>query len=372
MKKHPPKYHVTLFWDLEMDVHRTSKIVTGLLDLARRSKVVLLPRIGLSASETGRPPGGVFAWLEIRRVDDQRLLKIAIDLHDLSTLFRQEALEGCDVYLKKSFYPPDVAVYAGKWGHKVIPFGFNMPCTTSASKRMVWRWLTALYTRMVLHSPREAVAHFRAHLGHYRTWLDGPTMRDFEQLPEVAVCPIVVFQARVWSKEEVGPDNHEFINEQRAAIIRLLKKELGDQFIGGLVPTAYAKQHYPDILAEAPARRRQFIRWSKRNLIGVYVRGLNYSYGFRFAEHLAASQCIVAHPDGFRNLAPTPPQEGVHYLPFQTPEECLQQCRRLLEDGDLAASMRRANWQYYLQEVEPAQHVWNCLERAFAHVDSAR
>ncbi len=41
MKRHQPKYHVTLFWDLEMDVHRTSKIVTGLVELARRSEVAI-------------------------------------------------------------------------------------------------------------------------------------------------------------------------------------------------------------------------------------------------------------------------------------------------------------------------------------------
>jgi len=42
---------------------------------------------------------------------------------------------------------------------------------------------------------------------------------------------------------------------------------------------------------------------------------------------------------------------------------------RLLSDPSLAARMREANWQYYQQEIEPARHVWNCLERAFAHAD---
>jgi hypothetical protein len=95
-------------------------------------------------------------------------------------------------------------------------------------------------------------------------------------------------------------------------------------------------KYRPDVLASNTARRQLFIRWSKRNLVGVYVRGLNYSYGFRFAEHLAASQCVVAHSDGFRNVARVPPQEGVHYIPFTTPEECVAQCRRLLSDPSLA------------------------------------
>jgi hypothetical protein len=362
-----PNYEVELFWDLDMDVHRTSKVVTGLVELARQQKILLEPRVGMTFKETGRPKGHIFAWMVAERLSDHQRLNIAIDLHDLSTLFYEEALQACDVYLKKSFYPPDVEKCAGGMGHKVIPFGFNMPCSSTSSKLLVQRWLLRLYSRMFLRSPQEALTHWRSQWGFYRTFLDGPTLKDFEQTPDVPVQPKVVFQTRVWSEKEVGPDNHVIVNSLRVDVIRRLRAELGDQFVGGLVPTEYARAHYPDVLASAPARRRVFIRWSKRNLVGVYVRGLNYSYGFRFAEHLAASQCVVAHPDGFRNLAPVQPQEGVHYLPFNTPEECAKQCKRLLDDAKLAQTIRQANYQYYRQHVAPAAHLWNCLERAFSH-----
>ena len=367
-----PTYKVELYWDLDMDAFVTSKIVTAVVELARRRSILLVPRIGITHKETERPEGSAFVWLVVERLADHRQLNIAVDLHDLSTLFYEQALHACDVYLKKSYYPRDIDQFGAKYAHKVIPFGFNFACSSGVSKRVVNGWLMMLYTRMMLRSPREAIGHWRSKLGEYRTFLDGPTMKDFEQTPGVPVQRRVVFQTRVWSKEEVGPDNHELVNSLRVGIIRELQRALGDQFIGGLVPTEYARQHYPDLLASNTARRQLFIRWSKRNLVGVYVRGLNYSYGFRFAEHLAASQCIVAHPDGFRNPAPVPPQEGVHYIPFTTPEECVDQCRRLLSDPALAARMREANWRYYQQEVEPARHVWNCLERAFARADISR
>ncbi|MCL6474546.1 MAG: hypothetical protein K6U75_05785 [Firmicutes bacterium] len=358
-----PKYRVELFWDLDMDVHRTSKIVTGLVELARQQKILLEPRVGMTCKETGRPQGHIFAWMVAERLSDHQRLNIAIDLHDLSTLFYEEALRECDVYLKKSFYPPDVEKCAGDMGRKVIPFGFNMPCSSTSSKLLVQHWLLRLYSRMFLRSPQEALTHWRRKWGLYRTFLDGPTLKDFEQTPDVPVEPKVVFQTRVWSEKEVGPDNHLAVNSLRVEVMRRLRAELGDQFVGGLVPTAYAREHYPDVLSSAPARRQKFIRWSKRYLVGVYVRGLNYSYGFRFAEHLAASQCVVAHPEGFRNPAPVQPQEGVHYLPFATPEECVKQCKRVLDDTELAQAMRNANYQYYQQQVAPAAHLWNCLER---------
>jgi len=69
-------------------------------------------------------------------------------------------------------------------------------------------------------------------------------------------------------------------------------------------------KYRPDVLASNTARRQLFIRWSKRNLVGVYVRGLNDSYGFRFAEHVAASQCVVAHSDGLRLGRMRRPERG--------------------------------------------------------------
>lgn len=370
MAESVPKYEVTLFWDLDMDVALTSKVVTGLVALSQQRKIRLRTSVGFCREETGRPPGGVMVWLEARRLPFGKPLRVTIDLHDLSFQFYHEALDCCDVYLKKSYYPPDIEKLPPSYRDKVIPFGFNFWCASNAGKWLVCRWLFQLYTPRMLAAPRKYVNHFRRRLGEYRVFLDGPVMKDYEQSPATPLEPRVVFQTRVWTPEEVGPDDHNMVNGQRVGIIRALKEGLGEQFIGGLVPTEFARQHYANLLATAPARRQLFIRWSKRNLIGVYVRGLNYSYGFRFAEHLAASQCIVAHPDGFRNPAPVPPQEAIHYLPFTTPEECLQQCRRLLSDGELAARMRHANWEYYRCEVEPAQHVWNCLERAFAHADA--
>lgn len=364
-----PKYEVTLIWDLDMDVESTSKVVTGLLALGRRQLLSLRPQVGFSCRETGRPAGTALVWLEVKRLSDGKRLHLALDLHDLSFQVYENALSQCDVYFKRSFFPPDLQNIASRNASKVLPFGFNFSCASNISKSFVCSWLMRLYTTRIFLAPKETLAHVRQRLGGYRVFLDGPVMRDFQQPPSVALNKRVVFQTRVWKPEEVGPDDHRAVNELRVGILRALRDGLGKQFIGGLVPTEFARQHFPDVLATAPARRQVFIRWSKLNLVGVYVRGLNYSCGFRFAEHLAASQCVVAHPDGFRNPAPVPPKEGLNFLAFTTPEECLEQCRRLLQDELLAQRMREANWEYYRHEVEPVQHIWNCLERAFAHAD---
>ncbi len=364
-----PEYEVTLYWDLDMEVALTSKVVTGLVELARRGRIRLRPSVALTRDENRRPAGHVMVWLEAKKLADGCVKKVAMDLHDLSFQFYNEALEECDVYFKKSYYPPDIELHASAQGDKVRPFGFNFWCATDWSKAVVMRWLMRLYTRLALRSPSDALTRFRRELGYYRVFMDGPTLRDFEQDPNKPLLRKVIFQTRVWRPEEVGSDSCEAVNTLRVETIRALKRHFGNAFVGGLVPTALARAEYADVLADKPSRRQKFVRWSKRMLVGIYVRGLNYSYGFRFAEHLAASQCVVAHPDGFRNPPPEPAQEGVHYLAFTTPEECVVQCQKLLEDEALARRMREANWDYYQREIAPSQHVLNCLRRAFGRLD---
>ena len=172
---------------------------------------------------------------------------------------------------------------------------------------------------------------------------------------------MILFQTRVWEPEQTS-ENLEQVNDERAVLVRLLRKTFGPRFRGGLVPTPFARQRYPDVLLEEAYRRTDFIRMVKRNLIGVYTRGLHNSLAFKLPEYLAASMCIVSDP--MLNQLPEPLVAGEHFLEFHDPDQCLAQCERLLSRPDEAREMRRRNHDYYEQWVAPAQHLQRCLERA--------
>jgi hypothetical protein len=102
----------------------------------------------------------------------------------------------------------------------------------------------------------------------------------------------------------------------------------------------------------------------KRSLIGVATSGLHGSVGWKFAEYLAASRCIVSQP-----LCPERAYgivEGEHYLPFQTADECANACERLLNDAALAQAMRRSNEDYYRNELKPPVMMLKRLRTAIA------
>jgi hypothetical protein len=332
-------------------------IYTALLRLQhRRSLRLSLVRRGLPLSDP------LIVSLEVER--DRTVRRVAIDLYDRSDVFNQEILQQCDVYFKRSYYPPDLRLIPETLRNRVLPFGLNYAVRGySVTPRLLWAIGPNRPWRL-LRQQLSRTSKDDDDLSSLKQFLRLPRARDYELAPDVPAEPVVLFQTRVWEAQDVYPDNLDEVNEGRVALVRALRRAFGDRFCGGLVPTAYARRHYPDALTIQKTQRGAYIAMSKKALIGVYSRGLHHSIAFKLPEYLASSKAIVA--DGFRNELPVPLRDGTHYLGFHDPAECVEQCRRLLTDFDRAAAMRRATHQYYREEVEPGAHLENCLRRALS------
>ena len=355
------EYRVTLFIDERQDFYRLSKVYTGMTELARRGKI----EFAFRPTKWQGDDNFAFATLLCHSVKSNQSLLIAFDFSDHSNLFQPRALQESDVYFKRDYYAPDLESLREEERSKVLSFGLNFGCTTASSKRRVLCALCAQCARVACCSPRRFARNMPGCLRSVRMYLHMPTDTDFELSPDVALDPVIVFQTRAWAPEEVT-NNEEVVNEQRVSVVRGLRKAFGNRFVGGLVPTKFAKTHYPDAVTDRPTRRKAYIRTSKHALIGVYTRGLHHSLAFKLPEYLAASKCIVSEP--LRNALPYPLVASRNYLEFQTVDECVTLCDRLLSDPKEAREMRHQNHDYYRQHVRPAEHMLNCLERAFAHI----
>jgi hypothetical protein len=80
--------------------------------------------------------------------------------------------------------------------------------------------------------------------------------------------------------------------------------------------------------------------------------------------------CVVAEPP--RNQLPVPLTEGVEFLAFASPDECVAACESILANPDLQRSMRAAAYDYYQREVAPEAHLRSCLARAIAFKNAWR
>ncbi len=342
---------VTVIVDSQLDPYHFSMMHSGLSLLRDRGAIELSFRRARGAEEKQLCADPLTAILEVRPNLEAPHCRIAIDLRDRSDMFARPALERCDFYFKRSLHTPDLAALDSVHARKVRPFGLNFACRTRTGTRLMCRSLAPILIRRGWTGLRK-LRHFLAlpHLG------------EFERSREEALEPTIVFQTRVWEDHEAANGEAESLNENRVALIRALRREFRDQYRGGLIPTRLALKRYPNEISEFPARRRIYTAMSRKNLIGIYTHGLFQSTAFKLPEYLAASQCIVAEEP--RNVLPVPIVVGKHYMPFRSPEECVEHCARLLQDRDRAEAMRRANRQYYASEVAPAARMMSILTGA--------
>lgn len=355
-------FHVEVYadghpWHLE-------NIYAGLLELSHSGE------IDLSFTYPGLKPradigiGDVSLWMNVKDSESGRAVKVCFDLHDKSDYIRYERLKSCDIYFKRSYFQPDLNPLESKLQEKIFPLGFKYGCRSKHDKSSLARILgyfisKYIHNNNVVFPPTKSLFHL-AYL--FKLYYSSPIIQDFEVLPSQDKLPVVLFQTRVWAPSE-SKDNVKEINEERISTIRELKSAFGDKFIGGVMPSKFALQNYPEEVTNFPTDRKSFIDLVKSSLIGVYTRGLSNSVACKFPEYLAASSCIVSTP--IRNELPSPLMPSKHYLEFSSTNECVMACQQLLKNPQMASQMRINNHNYYLTEVEPSAHVLKCLRQAF-------
>ena len=333
---------------------------TGLLRLERRGHArVSFIRSGSTQSDERN--------LELQVNKDGLSRRIFVDLVMRSDEFAHDRLEDCDMYLKRSFYSPDVHSLPVEVREKVLPFGLNYACQGRGLRSRILRALgpyqVRVWARQGLRDPRKV----KRDLSDWNGFLGGalPDIAELERGPDAPARQIVFFQRQLWRPDD-GTDAVEE-NERRIAITRALRNNLGDRFWGGIRPTLYALNDYPEDISREisrlPSAGRRFVSVMGSALIGVCTPGLYNSTSFILGEYMASSKVIVA--DGFRHELPIPLRDGKHYRHFRDPDECARICAELLDDADQVARMRWAAHRYYRENVEPAAQVLQCLKRAF-------
>ncbi len=171
--------------------------------------------------------------------------------------------------------------------------------------------------------------------------------------PRVSAQPKILFLARLWDPAGEFPgqltqamaEERRRINESRAACIRLLRKEFGDSFCGGVAPSPFTVREYADVVADNPSvtRKDAYLAFMKTFDIHISTMGLHGSTGWKFAEYLAASKAIVCEPLRYESAGGL--ADGVHYLSFTDADSCIRSVHTLL-DEDRRAQMMHSNCAY--------------------------
>ena len=351
--------HLLTFHHYE-DTHHLTQLYAG---------IGLLAKKGLVRCTYERSPAyqilGFGAQLLTLTLNGQR--KIAYDMDDSDRVI-PEILQWSEVYFKRSY----ARETHGRLSAKIQPLGLyymSYAPRMGLGRRLLKNGRSALRGNiadlvkvLALHS-RLVSWLFALKGGSSVNWY-----RRFEGSPNPSREPKIIFLTQVWNTKNITDrqilEERLDINKMRCECIAMLRREFPQQFFGGIYPSDYARTVHGNYVI--PDRRvfhkKAYLALMHNSDIGIATMGLFGSNGGKLGEYVAASKAIVS--ERLRYQVPGDFSSGLNYLSFATPEECVAQVRRLVDDFDLRLAMMQRNHQYYSSYLRPDVLVWNSLQKA--------
>jgi len=340
-----------------------SQLYTGFSLLAAKGKISLTQKLSnyshrsIESMKNLRPQdlNGLFLILDEKKT-------LFYDTSDSPNL-QNDALEISDAYFKRSFTHASIP---DRHKSRVYPLGLNYELYTGTLNRHeIVRFIAR--RNVFKNFPWELMKRMAELLS--LSFL--PTIKNMCAPPVLHQEPCVLFMARAWDPSGEGAElsgeekaQRGQINETRARCIELLRKELGPKFYGGFAQTKYAVNNYSKLLLESPltSGKENYLSLLRQYPICIATTGLHDSIGWKMAEYVAFSKAIVL--EKLKCLVPGNFQAKKNYLEFDTPEKCLQETMRLVEDRQSRQRMMEDNWAYYKDHIMPDKLVLRTLSIA--------
>lgn len=345
-------------------------LFAGLTALRRQGQIELDYRLQ-PTPETRSIHGGSL-WLQVNV--GSRVVQVCIDLFDGGKVASPDGLEKADIYFKRSYDDAVVRALDPGLRQKVKRLGLNIFCLGDADKDVSTRTAIERRLRRRLGKPLTRDEwRFRAtaflsswsprwlprRIGRYLIPKESP----FRAPAAVRRRERVVFQPRVYPPEmATSAPNILEVNEQRANLVRALRRHFGHRFVGGICRSSFADRHYADCITALPDDQWTYIRMLRTCSVAVVSDGIHGSIPWKVPECLGAGLCIVSEP--LKYELPSPLLDGEHLLSYTTPEACLDACDRLLSNPQRRRSMESANLAYFDSHVRAERLMARCISVA--------
>lgn len=334
-----------------------NQLFAGLCDLDRIGWIKLSQKFKLpSVPDNNTPQHLKRARLEHAIVEFAGK-RLYFDFHD-SQEIDLAGLAESDLYFKRSLSLGSAADHALS---RVFPAGLNYNVESASFDRF------AFWRNLKLNSGLGRFREFWRHLPIGRkTSLSSQRFETGFQ----DIAPKVLFMTRLWDPDDnlnrTAEKRAHFmhINEIRAQCVRRLKDCLGADFFGGVADTPVARKICPDLLinSQDDVLKWRYIQLVKRHPICITTTGLHGSIGWKLAEYVAMGRAIIT--ERLENAVPGGFSENIHYLSFETADECAALAEKLIKDVTLRTSLMKSCLQYYQEHLRPDRMVWNMLARA--------
>lgn len=315
-----------------MGIH-SKQILAGFSLLEEKKK------LRLKVKENTELPNG----LAIAEIAEK---KIIYDTLDHADIFFEDELKECDYYFKRSFQK----IYADKQGKNIRPLGFNYWVDNKFRYQANPRILIEYIIRKILK--KDNIIH------NYKKFEDLPNLKNgkYEAILLTNLYDPKAKEVENKQKEE----EREKINKFRIECIEALRKSYPDKVLAGVKDSIYAqmvaKQY---ILPKNITKKDNFISIMQSTNICICTKGLHNSNGWRLAEAIASSKCIVTEP--LYNEVTGKFEKDKNYYEFRTPEELVEIIGELINNKKKILDMMNKNYEYYNNYLRPDVLILNTI-----------
>ena len=123
---------------------------------------------------------------------------------------------------------------------------------------------------------------------------------------------------------------------------------------------SFSEKVCPDLILSKPmVRKKAYIDRMKKTDICIGSMGLHRSIGWKTGEYVAAARAIVS--ERLEYVVPGNFNDGHHYIPYDTSDECLEAVASLYTNPSMLYEMKKANEEYYSQFLIIEQQILNAF-----------
>jgi len=312
------------------------------------------------------------ALYTVKHLPSGRVCRMGVDMNDGADIFSRAFMSKCDLVFKRHYQTQYIAQLDAETQRKIHPGGLMYGVRSPHERGEMALYLGKIRNDLRRLDLRKLTNRkgLRRHLikpmqklqFEFARHRDTKTMNEYEQDCHTPTEAYLLFQTRAWSLQGNRSQKIHQINEDRASLIRKMRDRFGNRFRGGFVPDAYAREQYPDCLTPEVTDLRGYTRLIQQAAVVVYTQGLSDSPAWKLGEYLAAGKAIVAEP--ITAELPRPLVSGQELIFYQSEQDCLDQCARLLDAPAFRMTLACNAQVYYRAEVEPSARALRMLQIA--------
>ncbi len=357
MKKPEALYQVTLY--ITEDRRHSPFVVEGLLELEKQNyiklKIKTLPiyihnRYVLSSGKFMFKKKG-YPWcieLVVLETKTRKSIRIGIDLQDWVDQFSFHSFQKCDLVYKRALTADSLKDINKNRGDFVIPFGPN--CGATVTDKRFLKINKKIYLRNLVFkaflNPIKAIDKIMQYS------LRGPIKQITAGTDGLLKNPpqkkYIFFQVQYYNWNS----NHsKALNEFRANIIRRLKTAFKDNFYGGMWFQGKIEKKYADCISNVDTKYEIYSSFMNNASIVISTNGFGDSIPWKIVEYMRSGRCIVSQKN--KHIFREPIHKDT-VANFESPDECIKICKKLLNDNATTSRMAQQSRQYYEDYLKPS------------------